>query len=149
MRDTDEDRPRKTDLLRNGDVERVACRGCEIVAVLLAQVDLVVHGCAATQTLAEQQDHTVESEETRGRKWLCEHHAQRVLEGQSENSGGDGRNDKQPGEAFVGGLDATPSDRREETADDAQPVFPIEDQQGQRGRYMQPDYEGKVRRLAA
>jgi hypothetical protein len=149
LRDTDKHRPRTTDLLRDGYVERVAGRGPWVVAVLLAQVDRVMRGCASPQSLAEQQDQTVESEEAGRGKWLREDHAQRVLEGKSQQAGRDGCNDEQPRESFVRGLDATPPDRREEAADDAQPVLPVEDEQSKSGGHVQAHNEREVGRLAA
>ena len=101
---------------------------------------------SATQPLTDVEQDAVEGQEDRGRLGLGENTAQRLFEGQAENSGRDRGDDQQPGQPLVHGLDTAVADRGDESADDPHPVAPEEAEQCQRGGDMQRDDEGEVRR---
>src|SRR3981189_3453601 len=106
---------------------------------------------SAAQRLAGQQDQPVNREEDGRREWFGEQGAESVFEGQPGDPDGDGGDDQQPGEAFVGvgGDDAARGDGgpngASESADDAHPVGSEEDDQGQGGGHVQGDDDSQVR----
>jgi hypothetical protein len=77
--------------------------------------------------------------------------AEGVFQGQPGDADGDGGDDQEPGESFVGvgGDDAARGDGgpkgAEEPADDAHPVGSEEDDQRQCGGHVQGDDDGQVR----
>ena len=102
---------------------------------------------AAADAFADEQDDAVDGEEDRRGERLGEQRAQRVFEREAGEPGRDGRDDEQPGHAFVGRLESAGSQCAEEAADDAHPVGAEVDEQRDRGRDVQRDDEREVERL--
>ena len=104
------------------------------------------HGPAA-QIFAGEKDPAVHRQEDGRRLRFGEQRAERVFERQPDNARRDRGDDDEPCHPLVDGFQPAVADRADESADDPHPVAPEKQQQGERGRDVQPDDEREIRRL--
>ncbi|SKX96116.1 Uncharacterised protein [Mycobacteroides abscessus subsp. abscessus] len=98
------------------------------------------------QKLGGEQHQSVEEEQDRCRQWGREQHAQRLLRDQPDDTDRNRARDEQPRQAGVAVVvDASVTKRSDEARDDAHPIAPVEQDQGQCGRDVQCDDEGQKR----
>src|SRR5919197_1308932 len=104
---------------------------------------------AAAQELGGEQDEAVRGEEDRGGLGIPEQRAQRMLEQQAEQPGGDRADDEQPREPRVGvaGRDLPVAQAAPKAAEDAPPLRQEEEEEHQRSREVRGDQEGEEIRL--
>ena len=101
------------------------------------------------QKLGGEKHETVEEQQDRRRQRGREQHAQRLLCDQSHDTDRNRARDEQPGEAGITVVvDASVADRSDESSDDAHPIAPVEQDQGQCGCDVQRDDEGEKWRVS-
>jgi hypothetical protein len=109
-----------------------------------------IGGGAAAQGFAGQQDQSIDGQEDGRGQRFGEQGAEGVFQGQAGDAHGDGGDDHQPGEPFVGvgGNNAACGDagpnRAPEPADDPHPVGSEEDDQSHCGGHVQGDDDRQV-----
>lgn len=120
------------------DIQRVETpSGLAVALRLRVRGEERAHRGSTARTLADEEDDAVDGEEDRSRERLREHRAQRVLERETGQPGGERGRDEEPRQSFVGRLEASRPERAKERADDAHPLVAEVERQRDRRRGVQ------------